>query len=286
MVVTVEDPAILPLELARGDGAGDRIGDLLAGGPDVGEVDRLALGVRAQRVLREIEGDGARQGVRHAQRRGGKVRGPDLRMDTTFEVAVARQDGDHRKIPVGDCRRHLVGQGSRVADAGCAAVADEVEPELLEVGHQPGGVEVVGDHPGPGGHARLYPWLGLQPCLHRLPGQQAGGYHHRRVGCVGATRDRGDDHRAVVQGRRDRGCPTEAVAEDLGERRPHPGQRLEVLGPAGAGQAGLDRGEVEVEDVAEDGVGVLVGAEQALLLRVALDQVPQVTPPGLPQVVQ
>ncbi len=247
---------------------------------------RPALRVRAQRVVREVDGDGAGKGIGHAERRRRKVRGPHLGVDAAFEVAVAREDSDDRQVPFADCRRHVLGQRARVADAGGAAVPDEVEPELVEVGHQPGGLEVVGDHPRPGRQARLHPWLGLQSRVHGLLGEQAGSDHHRRVGRVGAARDRGDDHRAVAERCGVRCRAVEGIAEGLGERPPHPGQGLAVLGPAGAGKAGLDGREIEIEDVVEDGVRVLVRAEQALLLRVGLDEVAAVEAPRLPQVVQ
>src|SRR5207249_9096643 len=95
----------------------------------------------------------------------------------------------------------------------------------------------------------------------------------------------GDDDRAVAQRRGVRWRAADGIAEGVGERRPHPGQGLAVLGPAGAGKAGRDGREVEVEDVVEDGVRVLVRAEQALLLRVGLDEIPKVQAARLPQVV-
>ena len=51
---------------------------------------------------------------------------------------------------VGDRLRDLVEQRARVADAGRAAVADRVEPELVEEGLEPGALVVVGDDREPG----------------------------------------------------------------------------------------------------------------------------------------
>src|SRR5215216_1420140 len=64
------------------------------------------------------------------------------------------------------------GMSAGVADAGGAAVADQAEAELLQVGGEPGPVVVVGDNLGAGRERGLHPWLGGQPPLHRLLGQQ------------------------------------------------------------------------------------------------------------------
>ncbi len=91
------------------------------------------------------------------------------------------------------------GSGPRVADAGGAAVADEVEAELVQVLVEAGALEVLGDD----GRARrergLHPRLALEPLLDRLAGEKPGADHHRRVRGVGAAGDRGDHHAAVVE---------------------------------------------------------------------------------------
>ena len=99
-------------------------------------------------------------------------------------------------------------QRARVADAGGAAEADDVEAELGQVGQQPGPVEVVDDHLRAGGQRRLHPRPAGQAPGRRLPGHQAGGHHHLRVRRVGAARDGGDGDVAVVE--RDLGLLVEA----------------------------------------------------------------------------
>ena len=66
-----------------------------------------------------------------------KFRLPDS-TDTTVRSLAA-----HRVLHLGD-------QRSGGADAGHAAVTGEVEAELLQVGGEAGGVEIVGDHAGAG----------------------------------------------------------------------------------------------------------------------------------------
>ena len=63
------------------------------------------------------------------------------------------------------------------------------------------------------------------------------------------------------------------VAERGGEALPDFRQRSAVLRALGSGEAGLDLAEVQLEHLAELRRLVAVLAEQALLLRVALDQV-------------
>src|SRR2546426_7758396 len=55
---------------------------------------------------------------------------------------------------------------SRVADAGGAAVAHEVEPELLEIRREAGLLEIVRDHLRAGREAGLHPRLGFEALLH------------------------------------------------------------------------------------------------------------------------
>ena len=92
----------------------------------------------------------------------------------------------------------LVRQRPAVADAGRAAVADEVEAERLERRHQAGLLEIGGDDLRAGREGRLHPRLAGQAALDRLLGQQAGADHHARVRGVGAAGDRRDDDGAVI----------------------------------------------------------------------------------------
>ncbi len=223
-------------------------------------------------------------------------------MHPALEVAVAREDRRHVQVPLVDRAGDLLDQGARVPDAGRAAVPDEREAQLVEVRRQPGAVEVVGHDARPRCQGRLHPWLRLQARLDRLAGEQSGGEHHARVRGVRARRDRRDHDRAVphlalvgglvhpvVAGEAlDPDVPALGhVPADLGglrvglgmvpegrdERVPHLGEGDPVLRPLGAGERGHDRREVELENLAEGGLGVAVGAEQPLLLRVALDEV-------------
>ena len=172
-----------------------------------------------------------------------------------------------------------LGQRPGVADAGGAAVADQVEAERVQVPLQPGRLEVVGHHLGARRQRGLDPGLDLEAAFARLAGEEPGGDHDARVRGVGAGGDRGDHHVAVAQrvvGARDRHRLIE-VGADAGLDRllrglRHSGERDPVLGPLGAGQAGLDAAQIELHDVAEVRLGRVVLAPQALRLGVGLDQ--------------
>ena len=102
-------------------------------GPDVAQVDRLAVGALAERLVDEVDVHPAGERVGDDQRRAGQVVGLHVLVDPALEVAVAGEDGADRQVLLGDRRRDLRRQRPGVADAGGAAVADEVELERVEV---------------------------------------------------------------------------------------------------------------------------------------------------------
>ena len=140
-------------------------------------------------------------------------------MDARLEVAISGKHGDNAQVFLAHRGLDLgTGERARVADASRAPVADEEEAELLERLEQAGRLEVVGHHARPGRQACLDVGAHCQAELHRLLGQQAGRDHHRRVGSVGAARDRRDDDRSVLHSclgpgmDRDGGAPVDRAA--------------------------------------------------------------------------
>ncbi len=283
--VAREHVGVLALEHLRAQAAQDRLLDFLAARPDVLEIDRLAVLARAQRLGLEVEVDPAGQGVGHHQRRRGQVVGPHVGVDPAFEVAVAGKHRRRHQVALVDRLRDRLGQRAAVADAGRAAVAHEVETELVQIRREPGLAQVFGDDLGARRQAGLDPRLDRQAFLHRFLGDQARRHHHRRVGGVGAARDGRDDHGAVPQlargrshrggrggrgttGRTGRGHRLQLLEERaLHVAEPHP-----VLRPARTGQAGLDRAEIELQRVGVDRIRRVRRMEEALLLHVGLDQ--------------
>ena len=95
-------------------------------------IHRLAVGVRAERLGRQVDIGRAGQGVGDHQRRTGQVVGLDQRIDASFEVAVAAQDGRRHQVPLRTALATGSGKRAAVADARRAAVADRMETELFE----------------------------------------------------------------------------------------------------------------------------------------------------------
>ena len=110
--------------------------------PQVGEEDRLAVVVDAERLLREVDVDAAGERERDDQRRRREVARAREGMDPALEVAVAGQDRRGHELVLLDRLGDRLVERPGVADAGRAAVAREGEAELLERRHQPGVLEV------------------------------------------------------------------------------------------------------------------------------------------------
>ena len=102
VLVAVGDGGVLLAEHRGVDGGGDGVGDLGLGGPDVLEVDGLAVLVLAEGVGVEVVADVAGEGVGDDQRRGHEVVGADLGGDAALEVAIAGEDGDGDQAVVFD----------------------------------------------------------------------------------------------------------------------------------------------------------------------------------------
>ena len=197
-MVAVEHVRVPLGEHVRFEHVADDVLHLLVARPDVPQIHRLAVGPDAERAGHEVGVHGAGQGVGDHQRRRGEEVHLGLRVDATLEVAVAGEHGAHVEVVRGDRVAHLGDQRSRVADAGGAAVPDEIEAQLVEVGSESGLVVVVGHHARAGGQRGLHPRLGTQAQLHGLLRHEPRADHHRRIRGVGAGGNRRDHHVPVV----------------------------------------------------------------------------------------
>ncbi len=178
--------------------------DLRAVGPDVVQVYRPAFAVLAERFCGQVDEHAARQRIGHHERRRGEEAGPHGRVNAALEIAIAREDGYGGGALRLDRLGHRGRQGTGVAHAGHAAEARRLEAEGVERALQAAPREIVGDDARAGRERRLHPRARLQPARNRVPREQARADHHRRVRGVGAARDRGDHHVAVLE-RRGRG---------------------------------------------------------------------------------
>ncbi len=154
--------------------------------------------------------------------------------------------------------------------------------ERVEIGREPGAIEIFGDHLAAGGEAGFDPGLGLQAQCARLAGDQAGGDEHVGIGRVGAAGDGRDHHVAVADGEVAAGggdAVAHIVGRDalvLGEVGEEGGagvlQRHAVLRALGAGEAGHDGRHVELNGVGEYRIGAGRVAEHALGAQISFHQ--------------
>ncbi len=129
----------------------------------------------------KVKVHGAGESVGNHQRWARQVVHFHIGVDSTLEVAVTREHRGHSEVVVIDGLGDFIGQWPRVSNTGGAAVAHEVEAELLQVVHQPGFLVIVGDDFGSRGEGGLDPWLGLQPLLGSVASEKTRCEHHRGV---------------------------------------------------------------------------------------------------------
>jgi hypothetical protein len=87
----------------------------------------------AERVLLDVEADGAGDGVGHHQRRRREEGLLGIRMDAAVEIAVARQHRRGVQVAVDDLLLDLRIERAAHAIAGGAGEGDDAEAELLQI---------------------------------------------------------------------------------------------------------------------------------------------------------
>ena len=205
--VAAEDVGVLAPEHLFADAARHRFRDLVVARPEVVQVDGFAVVTGPDRLSRQIDVHPSGQRVRDDQRRRREIIGADLRVDASFEVAIAGEHGGNDHVLIGDALGNVGRQRSRISDAGRASVTDQLESELIEIRLQAGGGEIVGNDLRAGRKRRFDPRLGLQAAFDGVARQQTGADQDRRIRRVGTTGDRRDNYGTVVKifrGARDR----------------------------------------------------------------------------------
>ena len=128
---------------------------------------RGSRGVVPQWFGGEIDIDRPGQRIRDHQHGRRQIVGPHEWMDARFEVPVAAEDGGRHQLllddALGDGRR----DGAGIADAGGAAVADDVEAQRLQIGHQ--ARRVRSTRPPPANRERCWSSPRAAPAIHDAP---------------------------------------------------------------------------------------------------------------------
>src|SRR5436309_2511710 len=83
-------------------------------------------------------------------------------MNAAFEVAVSTEHCDSHQIVFLDGRANGFREWAAVADAGGAAVSDEVEVQFVQIRREAGGLQIIGNHLRAGRETGLDPWLDVQ----------------------------------------------------------------------------------------------------------------------------
>src|SRR5262249_33241438 len=111
----------------------DHRADFLRTGPDVFQIDVLAVFALADRLFGHVDVDASGQRERDDQRRRHQEVGLDRLMHARLEVAVARQDARRDQVILRDDLFDLRIEWAGVPDACSATIADDIEPELIEI---------------------------------------------------------------------------------------------------------------------------------------------------------
>ena len=198
VLVALEHIRVLLQEVLALHGPEDLVGHVLRARPDVAEEDR-SVGADAEWLAGEVEVHATGERIRDDQWRRRQVVVARERIDAALEVAVAREHARDKQLAPLDRAGDDIRYGTRVADARGAAVADKVEAELVEEGRNASGIEVLGHDLRAWSERCLHPRLHREALVDGVFREQAGREHHARVRGVGAARDRGDHHGAVLQ---------------------------------------------------------------------------------------
>ncbi len=121
------------------------VAHFLQGRPNVLEINILAVFAFAERFVGHVDIDAAGEREGDDQRRRHEEIGLDALMHARFEIAVAGQHRGGDEVVLADGFVDGCRQRTRIADAGGATVADEVETELIEIFLQAGFFEIIAD---------------------------------------------------------------------------------------------------------------------------------------------
>ena len=207
-------------------------------------------------------------------------------MDAAFEIAIARQHGHRGQAARSDRIIDFIGQRAGTPHASHAAKTAEVKPKEIKGCLQAALSKIVRHHARPGRQRGLDPGPRAQAARKGIARHEPGADHHRGIGGVGATGDRGDHHIAILQTGTMRAARLhlwKALAEG-GARRV---QRHPILRAAWACDTGFHGRQVDLDDFTEIGVRRLFVAPHALGLAVGFHQRHLcLIAPGLAQIAQ
>ena len=130
--------AFIDLCIARGehrtvDVCGHDIMHFLIGGPDIAQIYIAAVRCLTNGRRSEVFGHCALKRVGDNQGRRRQEVGAHIGRHAAFKVAVARNDGGRNNIMAINRSRNRFRQWTGVTDAGCAAIADQVKTNRVQI---------------------------------------------------------------------------------------------------------------------------------------------------------
>ncbi len=152
-----------------------------------------------ERSSLEVNVDGAGKSVGNDKRRGGKIVGSSVRMDTSLEVSVTRENSRCDKVVIDDAVLDLVGDLTRVTDASHATISSGGETELVKVLLDTSLFVVLSDNVGAGGEGGLDVGFDGEALLDSVLGEKTSLEHNIGVGCVSARGDGSNDKVTLVE---------------------------------------------------------------------------------------
>ncbi len=152
----------------------------------------------ADRLVCKIDIDSSGQCERDHQRRRHQKVSFDVLVHARLKISVSRKHRRRDQIVIVDRLLDLRMQRAGIADAGCATVTDEVEPELIEIFLQSGFLQIIGNDARTGRERSFHRRIDMQPALDRFFREQSRCQHHAWIARVRATGDRRDQHGAVT----------------------------------------------------------------------------------------
>ena len=174
---TIGGLRVLLDELIRAHRIRDGRRDLFLARPDITQHDVVAVRVLSQRLGGEVDVCCPGEGIGHDERRACQVVRFDERIDTAFEVAVAREHGRDDQVARIDGFCHRDWQRSAVSDARRAAVPDCVKTKSFQVVGQSRLFQVLRDDSASRREAGFDPRLLLETFRDGVSSHQAGTDH-------------------------------------------------------------------------------------------------------------
>ena len=166
--------------------------------PDVFQIDRFAVAAHAERIFGQIGAHGAGNAIGNDEGRAGEIIGAQIGVHAGFEIAVTREHGASDEV----LRYHrlfdLGVERTGGTHAGGAAISNNAIAKFFKEGQQTGITQVIGDYFGARGERSFNTGVHGEAAFDGALGEQAGGDQQRRVGGVGARRNRRDQHVAMT----------------------------------------------------------------------------------------